>query len=65
MDGLYVWCNMWYTGELTKLYAYNCGLTILQVVREKSLAELYTHTKDIRFHKFVNLTLIMYDFLIN
>ena len=25
LDALYIWWNMWYIRELTKLYAYRCG----------------------------------------
>lgn len=62
MDALYVQWNMWYTMELTNIYTYNYGLKFLKVVREKSSARLYNRNKDIRFHIFVNLILIMCGF---
>ena len=62
LDALYVWWNIWHTGELTKLYAYGDRLNILRVIREKSPTELYISIKDIFFRGFVNLTLLIYDF---
>ena len=53
---------MLYIEELTKLYAYSCGLNFLHVVREKRLTGLYIRIEDIRFCGFINLTLIMYGF---
>ena len=41
---------MWYTRDLTMLYAYSCGLNVLQVVREKSSMGLYKRIEDNDFH---------------